>query len=208
MDNDQPQTSFQPTPKIEEKKKPRGNRILAALLALLLAAATGGGVYFWQMQEVSDLEDKNAELSAKVSDLESKAADSSDSSADNNDDTSTTSPLTAENITDAVSSGNYAALEGYMADTVRVIIAASEGVGDRTPVQAVEDLKYLDSGDDPWDFNVSEETLLEWRFGDYASYFPISAVVGKSSDGMVVSFQFDTAGNISVVFMAASEDIL
>lgn len=175
------------------------------VVVLLLIAGAGAGVYFWQNQKVGDLEDQNETLTNEVQDLKA-TANSNDSAADDADnDTPTSSVLTEENIADAVSSGNYAALEGYMADTVRVIIAASEGVGDRTPAQAVEDMKYLDGGTDPWTFELSEETLLEWRFGDYGSYFPLSAVVGKSANNYVVSFQFNPEGKISVVFFAIGD---
>ena len=58
-----------------------------------------------------------------------------------------------------------------MASTIKVIIAASEGIGDRTPVQAINDLKYLDSATDPWDFALNATTLSKYQSGDYKDYF-------------------------------------
>lgn len=112
------------------------------------------------------------------------------------------------NIEDSIKSGNTAALEGYMASTVKVIIAASEGIGNRTPAQAVGDLEYLESGTDPWNFSLPAATLAAWRSGPYKQYFPANAVVGKSANNYVVSFSFDNSGKINTVFMAVNADLL
>jgi hypothetical protein len=102
------------------------------------------------------------------------------------------------NVADAISSRNTAALESYMGDSVKVIIAASEGIGDRTPAQAVADLNYLSSATDPWDFDLPEATIDDWQTGDYASYFPETLrVIGRSSDGYVVVFKFNSSEKIT-----------
>src|SRR3989304_1837308 len=77
-----------------------------------------------------------------------------------------------DNIEAAVKSGNYAALEQYMASKVTIIIAASEGLGERTVTQAIEDLKYINSGTDPWDCDLPADTIDKYQTGDYKQYFP------------------------------------
>ena len=113
-----------------------------------------------------------------------------------------------ENIEAAISSGNTAALEGRMADSVSVIIAASEGVGARTPTEAIGDIDYVIDLDATWDFALSAATLTDYADGDYAQYFPEGAFVGKSSEDKVISFIFDGDAKIKTVFMSVSSDLL
>ncbi len=111
-----------------------------------------------------------------------------------------------DNIAAAVKSGNYAALEQQMADKVKVTLAASEGLGDRTPEQAVADMKYLDAGTDPWNFALDAAALKVYQEGEYKAFFTTSAFVGKSANNYVVSFTFDDSANISGIFMGANLD--
>jgi hypothetical protein len=124
--------------------------------------------------------------------------------------TTSTAPsqATIDNVEASITSGNTAALEGYMASTVNVIIAASEGIGSRTPAQAVGDItSYISSATDPWSFALPAATLSGWASGSYSQYFPSGAVVGKSANNMVISFSF-TSGKISTVFMAKDATLL
>ena len=95
-----------------------------------------------------------------------------------------------------------------MASTIKVIIAASEGIGDRTPVQAINDLKYLDSATDPWDFALNATTLSKYQSGDYKDYFKSTSIVGKSANNYVISFNFDSSGKINGIFMSVNSDLL
>lgn len=95
----------------------------------------------------------------------------------------------AANFTDAMTSGNTAALEQELADPIVVILVASECCGPLSPVEAINNLNYVNPGSGAaWNFAVDESTLASWRSGDYGSYFPTQALVGLSSDGYVVSF--------------------
>jgi len=58
-------------------------------------------------------------------------------------------------------------------------------------------LKYLDNATDPWDFALPAATLAAYQTGGYKQYFPTTALVGKSANKYVVSFQFDSNGKIS-----------
>jgi hypothetical protein len=119
-----------------------------------------------------------------------------------------TAPSTAEldNIKASITSGNTAALEGYMPSSVNVVIAASGHAVTDTPTQAISELDYLSpGGTNTWDFALPAATLNGYQAGFYKQYFPASALVGKSSDGHVVSFQFDINAKISGIFMAAPD---
>lgn len=92
-----------------------------------------------------------------------------------------------------------------MASIIKVIIAAAEGIGDRTPTQAISDLKYVENATDPWDFDLPVATLTAYATGDYTQYFPDGALVGKSADNRVISFTFNSSGKISGIFMSAAD---
>ncbi len=190
-------------------RKPKKSPLKTLLMILLIVAlAGGGGAAYW-------MRDKQAKKQAKsqadqIADLQKQLADNQAGESEEKTATETEKTATenSDNIAAAISSGNTAALEGYMASKVRVIIAASEGVGDRTPTQAISDLKYLDDAKDPWDFDLAPVVLSQYQSGGYGLYFPLGAVVGKSADGMVVSFSFDAVGDINGIFMAADAELL
>ena len=122
----------------------------------------------------------------------------------------TTAPSAAEleNIKASITSGNTAALEGYMASSVYEVIAASESAGAKTPTDAINGLSYINpGGDNTWDFALPTATLSAYQAGFYKQYFPTTALVGKSSDDHVVSFQFDSTGKISGIFMAIASTL-
>lgn len=205
-----------PTPKPPEQvkvKKPANKKVMMVLLCLLLVAASGGGAYFWQQQEVDKLQKSNQEKSKQVEDLQkqlqdAQAASTSDSASDVAEVVTPPTQDQLDNMQAAIETMNTAALEGYMAASVNVILAASEGLGARTPVQAVGDVDYLSSATDPWDFSLPQATLDDYATGDYKQYFPATAFVGKSANGYVISFTFNNTGDISGIFMSASDDLL
>lgn len=189
-------------------KSGKGKKILAWLVTLLLiAGAAAGGWYYRDLQakddakvqkaEIDSLKTTNAKLKKDLADAQAPAKSATKPSQEDLD-----------NIEAAVKSGNYAALEQLMQDKVTVIIAASEGLGERTPAQAVVDIKYLDSGTDPWDFDLTAATIDSYQTGDYKQYFTDGALVGKSANDYVVSFSFNNSGKISGIFMAADADLL
>lgn len=113
-----------------------------------------------------------------------------------------------ENIAAAINTMNTAALEGYMAPSVNVVLAASEAAGPRTPAEAVSDLAYLNSATAPWDFALPVATLNAYAAGDYANYFGENTVVGKSANKYVVSFRINSSSKIDQIFMSVSSDLL
>jgi hypothetical protein len=202
-----------PPPTKEKVRRNRSSPALVILMCLVLIAAGAAAGYYWRDQKAKDTDKvKQAEISAlqaKNTKLEKDLADAKKASAAAAAPTSVRpSQATLDSIKAAIVSGNTAALDGYMASTVRVIIAASSGVGDRTPTQAINDLKYIDNATDPWDFALPSDTLSEYRGGDYKQYFPNTAYVGKSANKYVISFQFDAAGKINGIFLTNNSDLL
>lgn len=110
-----------------------------------------------------------------------------------------------DNIEAAIGTMNTATLEGYIASSVTVVLAASEFGGPRTPAQAITDLNYLSSATGPWDFDLPADVISAYQSGFYAQYFPDGAIVGKSSDNYIVSFGLNEDGDIDQIFMAVAE---
>lgn len=206
----------------KDNKKEKGakkgliKKILAILLALLLLLAAFYGGYWYKGQQAKKDSDAKQQQIDKLEEEKKKAeeeleAEKSEKSSSSDSTTKAKTEPSAsdlENIEDSISSGNTAALEGYMASKVNVIMAASECCGSRTPSQAISDLNYIEAGTDPWDFSLPAATIAAYQAGYYSSYFPADALVGKSANDYVVSFTFDSNGDIDGIFMAINADLL
>ncbi|MFZ1683715.1 MAG: hypothetical protein WAU88_06240 [Candidatus Zixiibacteriota bacterium] len=209
--------------------KTKSSKNIVSYIVVAVLLAVGVGAYYWRdkkaSQDKKEASDKISQLQAQVESL-GKELETAQESAKSSDSTSTSDTTTTtetetkttksavptaavkENVIASITSDNTAALEGYMASSVHVVYAASEGVFDHTPAQAVADLNYLSSAVDPWDFELSAATLADYATGDYKDYFESNSIVGKSSDGMVVVFNFNDAGKVNAVFMCVSSDLL
>lgn len=197
--------------KIPKQSNNVGMWVLAGLLVVAV------GVIAWLVWQWMSLDSQNKNLradnlvlQAEINELKKKVV-SGEASPGSTDETACSPEVTAEakeNIAAAVETGNTAALEGYMADTVRVIIAASEGVGDRTPTEAISDMDYLTGGADPWDFALDAATIASWDAGFYTDYFDDNTYAGRAANGMVVVFDFNDCGKINEVFMVANDELL
>lgn len=207
----------------KESKKDKGGKkdlikkILAILLALLLLLAASYGGYWYKGQQAKKESDEKQQQIDKLEEEKKKteeelAAEKSKKSSDSDSESSATktkpSESDLENIEASITSGNTAALEGYMASKVNVIMAATECCGSRTPAQAIGDLQYIEAGTDPWNFSLPAATIASYQAGYYSSYFPADALVGKSANDYVVSFTFDSNGDIDGIFMAINADLL
>ncbi len=204
----------QPMPVLKPKGKGKALTVVFVIVALLLLGAVGYLLWQWSVlnTDKSKLQSDNQTLQSRVDSLTKqladakKAATASAPAAKTCDGTITAS--LKENIHDAISSKNTAALEGYMASSVTVVIAASEKGGAETPAQAVADLDYLSAGTEPWNFALSAATLNAYKAGDYKSYFGAKTYVGKSANSYVVSFDFDDCAKIKTIFMSINDDLL
>jgi len=171
------------------------------LIAVVLAAAGFAG---WKVFSADDT-DKNAQQSDSNASGSSEAQSSAEASSEAE---TLPSADTLENIKASITSDNTAALEGYMAASVNVILAATEAYGPQTPTQAITDLEYVAGATDPWDLALPAATLATYKAGGYSSYFPDNALVGKSADNYLVSFQFDSAGKINGIFITSHAETL
>lgn len=201
-------------PKKQMPKPQQGFGAIEAILILVILAILGfvGWYVYHSKNNANSAYNKAASLSTA-----SKAAKKAPAPATTKKETSaaaapakvTISDSLKENTAAAIETQNTAALEGYMAASVTVVIAASEKGGAETAAQAVKDLDYLNSGTSPWDFKLPDATLTSFRSGFYGKYFGADAtIVGQSANKYVVSFGVNTSGKIDTVFMAASADLL
>ena len=190
---------------MKTRKQP-GFTTLEALLVLIILGIIGftGWYVYHARNNANSLNDSSANTQVAVKTTPKKTAAKT---------TATPAPVISDslkqNTSDAVSSGNTAALEGYMSTSVNVVIAGSEKSGAEPAATAVSDLSYLSSGTAPWNFSVTAATLTAWRNGFYKQYFAANTtIVGEAANGYVVSFGVNASGKIDTVFMSASTDQL
>lgn len=206
-----------------QKSRPSSWRLTTIIISVLLIGALG-----WQTWQVKQAQsqlaaDQNSivQLQSKVDDLTRQLAAAKkttsplpSSQASSSGTTPTTpaptvpSQATKDSIMSAVKNKDYASLQTAMASSVDVVVAASGKTGYESPAQAVSDLSYLDRGTQPWGFTVPAATLGAWQAGFYKNYFVGTVYVGEATNKVVVSFGFDSAGKIKLIFMAASADLL
>lgn len=205
-----------------KESKPKSSKLPMILVVLLILSLAGNGYTYWQYKDKNDqsssLKKQAQDLQAQIDSLKSKyeseqvseqQSDNSQSDDSASDQAFTITDALKENIKAVFDTMNTQPMESYMAPTVRVIIAASEGIGDRTPAQAVSDLNYFSSATAPWDFDLPAATLSSYGSDMYyGQYFGENTLVGKATSGQIVSMHFNTDGKIDVIFMMISEDLL
>ena len=140
-----------------------------------------------------------------VSDGPSEPAASDDPEPTPSASTPTSGPAEmAQNLADAMSSGNTAAIEDYLTEPTHVVIAASEADMQLSAVDAVLALDYLQPGVGTWDFDLAPDVLESYAANPYyGEFFPVEAIVGLSSADGVVSF-IPNGDRIGTIFMGGS----
>lgn len=216
-----------PTRPVKEKKKLSKQKILSIVLIILaIIGVLMGGLYYMQITDaqkkadeqqaqVDELEDKIVSLQKSIEDAkktEAAAQAAKDAKAAAAETLakklSTLTQDQINNINDAISSKNTAALEGYLADSVNVVFAASEKAGPRTSAQAIADLAYLSSATSPWSFALPTATTDAWKTGDYKTYLKDATIFGKSANGYVVAMKTNASAKIDLIFVSSSADLL
>lgn len=191
-----------------------GNASIIIIILLVILLVAGAGIYVWKNKQDKDAKAAEAtkllQVQKELDAAKDKATKSTDTSTPIAKPTSVQpKQATLDNIKAAFESKNTAALEGYMAPSVRVVYAASEMSKDLTPVEAVKAMDYVNSGAvAPWDFALSAATLAKYATGDYKAYFLPTTLVGKSSNGYVVAINFNSDGKINGMFVSASDSLL
>lgn len=207
-------------PKLKSAKKGVGKTVLLILLIVLLIAG-GVAAFWWRDMTAKDAESK---LNANIAALDKTVATLNAKLAANTSSTTTTTTTTdgqtvctpvapvaatIDNIKASITSGNTAALEGYMATSVNVVLANTGGVVSGTPTQAVTSITdFITSATAPWNFALSSTILTKYSAGGFGKYFPSIAVVGQSANNKVISFNFDCDGKINAVLLSPSDDLL
>lgn len=212
-------------PKFRSAKKGVGKTVLLILLILLLVAG-GVAAFLWRDMTAKDSETKlNASITSlnkTVATLKTELAAATSSTTTTTTTTNTTgnggtttctsvAPIAAtiDNIKASITSGNTAALEGYMAASVNVVLASSGGVVAGTPTQSVGSITdFITGATAPWNFALSSSVLGKYSAGGFSKYFPSIAVVGQSANGKVISFNFDCNGKINSVLLSSSPDLI
>jgi len=114
----------------------------------------------------------------------------------------------ATDIADAISSGNTAAIDDYLTEPTRVVIAASEADVQYSAVDAVLALDYVQPGVGVWDFALDAAVTDGYAASSsYGTFFPDDAIVGRSDAGAVVSF-IPNGDRIGTIFMSIDEAFL
>ncbi|MBP7820661.1 hypothetical protein KA025_00790 [Candidatus Saccharibacteria bacterium] len=190
----------------------RKSRTLLWVVIVLLVISLGVGAYLWRDNQAKTEQNKNlqaiSELQKQLADVNKKLESQTGSGSTSKQTSTQPTAQALASIQSAITTGNTAALEGYMANTVVVVIAASEGMGERTPAQAISDLNYLSNANGPWNFSLDATTITKYQNGEYKTYFKPNTLVGKSANGYVVAFNFDSAGKINGIFMAVNSSLL
>jgi len=203
------QTPLEPKPELKKKGNPMKN-IITALIVLILIAGAGAGAYLYRDKTANDasaVKDSTiASLNSQIAALKNSASAETTDNTDTSDIACTVKqPATSviENIKAVVTSGNSAALEGYMASSVDVNLIASAAEGVSTPTQAVKNVtEFLASVTSTWTFSLTPTQLTSLTSGSNSTFFGTDAVIGMSTDGHVISFSFDCNGKISKVLLA------
>ncbi len=113
--------------------------------------------------------------------------------------------VTEENIEASIVSKNYAALVGYMVNPVSFRIEASECCPPMTPVDAVDQLEYLNNSEGGWDFN--KEGIISDLQASFPEYYS-NAVIGIASDNYLVAFQLNEDNQIIQISLSVDYNLL
>lgn len=197
------------------KKRPLVSKsILIGILVLVLMLVSAAGAYYWRDSQANSFEKRQSDnISSNqnvITSLREQLADKVDYDCIDCTEIAPTSTVIGS-IEASITSGNTAALEGYMASSVNVILAASEAYGQQTPTQAVSNISNFISDDlNSWDYNFSlpAATLNTYKQGSYSQYFTNISVVGKAANNQVISFSFNCTGKIDTVFLATTASVL
>ena len=195
--------------KKKEKIKQQGFAPLQALLLLVIVSVVGfAGWYVVNSKNNANNSYNNASKVNNADKTSYKKSTTSKTPATPTPAAPVISAALKENTAAAIDSKNTAALEGYMANSVNVVVAGSEHNVTDTAMQAVTELGYFKDSVSPWNFSLDAATLTSYKNGSYGQFFGTNTIVGKSTDGMVVSFRVNASSKIDVVFMAAQASLL
>lgn len=202
-----------------KNKNSLSKALMLGLFVLIIVGVSASISYWWRNETAREFEKKldsniaslkktNKDLSGK---LAAEKAKNSVSSVDVQTVCTPVSPSISviDSIKASITSGNTAALEGYMATSVQVILAGTKSYGAQDTNLAVFDItNFISGATSPWDFLLPVSVLNLYTQGSYKQYFPDIDVIGRSVDKKVISFSFDCNAKINAVLLAPDEDLL
>jgi hypothetical protein len=110
-----------------------------------------------------------------------------------------------QNVIDAITSGNTAAIEGYLSEPVMVILMSTECCGEISRAEAVAQLSYVTAAPGPWDFGLPATTVDPWHSNIYyGDLFTGDDITGRAADGTIISFGIE-GGVITKILMGFEE---
>lgn len=203
-------------PILKNANKPTwGHRIWVALQTIFWIGVLLAGMWYYQQLKIDELNNQKAEVTKQLEEtkaakkkVEEELADAQKQLNATGTSVTTVPPLLKQNVESAVASGNYSALDNYMADKVTYAIAASNSQGTLTKAQALKQLEYLNSGTSPWSFDIATATLTKYKSGSYSNYLNDDVIFGTSGNKFFVSFHLDSNNKIDQFFIASSTDLL
>jgi len=203
-------------PILKNANKPTwGHRIWVALQTMFWVGVLLAGMWYYQQLKINELESQKASITQELKEAkeaqkkaEAELVDAQKELASTSSSVTVVPPLLKQTVKSSVESGNYAALDSYMAEKVSYAIAASSGQGTLTKAQALKQLEYLNSGTSPWNFDMNNEVLIKYKSGAYSNYLNDDVIFGVSGNKFFVSFHLDTNNKIDQFFIASSTDLL
>lgn len=181
---------------------------VAVLLTLLLAACGPGTPDPDASDPSGSASPTPTETKTEAPDDDDEEADDEEADGDEADGPEPETGLTASdraNIRDAITSGNTAAIEGYLSNPVRVIIMSTECCFDITPAEAASNLSYVTGAPGPWNFSLPSATTDPWHANTYYGYlFTGDDITGRAADGTIVSFGI-SGGQVTTILMGFEE---
>ena len=205
------QDTKQPHELEKQPNQKNGKGMVAALVILIVLAivAVGGTWYYMNSKAKNDKKAQDEQiqkLQKQVDELKKQGVTKTDKPTTTTT-TKTVDEVVAQIVKD-VPAKNYAGLSDYMADTVKVVIAASEYQPSVTKAQAIVDMEYLNGGVSPWDFDPTAAELNSYKAGDYKTYLNSAGIFGVASNGYFVAFTLNGSNQISQIFMAVDVELI
>lgn len=182
-------------------KKP----ILPIVLIVLIVLLLGGGAFgFYKLNEDRQVARNDvAKLEAEIKQLKQKLTEN-----DNKVSEADKLAETKKALESAFVARDNAKMVELMADSVIVILAASEGMPAQSPADATSYLLSYMKDAGTWNFALPEAEVTKYKQGDYKPYLADSFSIGKASHGQVVSFSLNEQQKVSQIFMCVSADLL
>lgn len=185
-------------------------KIIIAVLCVLLGAALVVVAWLWLGNDKKKDEVQNQETAINQPAADSTATTPNEVGTLPPADQTTSFPTAEQRdtIKAVMDTMNTQPIAGYMAPSVEVILAASEGQPAKNPDQAALSLEYFQDATRPWRFDLPADTLKAYGKSQYyGQYFDENTYVGRAESGEVVSFHFNSDGKIDRIFMAINDEL-